>query len=302
MPRSHTDFEDVVMGLFPRASDARRALNVLREHHFSADEAAAAFRDPAPARVETERASVPVRGSGNWFGQLRQIYHGDDRNENAQPGAVIQAGPTEFDTMLSQLDLSSQDALVLNRDLDRGAAIVTVTAGSRNPEARALLEQYGARIVHSHDSKGRAVTAPEPEAVVTSTPFTSPREADPGHIQLFGEVLRVRKEKVDSGEVHVRKESVTRMETVEVPVTREQLVVERYDKSDHTAPENSIRVPLSEERVHIDKGTVLREEYRVGKRELTQSESVSDRVRRERLLIDDASDRNGTQANTDEIL
>jgi uncharacterized protein (TIGR02271 family) len=293
MPSSHTD-EAVVMGLFPRASDARRALNVLREHHFSADQAAAAFRDPAPARVETEQVSGPVRGSGTWFGQLRQIYHGDDRIENTQPGGGTQAAPAALDAMLSQLDLSSQEALVLNRDLDRGAGIITVTAGARNAEARTLLEQYGARIVHGHHSEGRAVTASEPGTVVTSTPFTPPQEADPGHIQLFGEVLHVRKEKVDSGEVHVRKESVTRMETVQVPVTREHLVVERSDDNGRTAPENSICVPLSEERVHIDKDTVLREEYTVGKREVTQNESVSDRVRRERLLIDDASARNST--------
>ncbi len=143
------------------------------------------------------------------------------------------------------------------------------------------------------------MTATDPGTVVTSTPFTPPQQADPGHIQLFGEVLRVRKEKVDSGEVHVRKESVTRMETVQVPVTREHLVVEHSDENGRTVPENSIRVPLSEERVHIDKDTVLREEYKVGKREVTQNESVSDRVRRERLLIDDASARNSTQTSTD---
>jgi uncharacterized protein (TIGR02271 family) len=295
MPRSQTDLEDVVTGLFPRASDARRALNMLREQHFSGDQAAAAFRDPAAARIETEPASVPVRGSGAWFGQLRQIYHGDDRMENTQPGGATKSAPAEFDAMLSQLDLSSQDALVLNRDLDRGAAIITVMAGARNPEARALLEQYGARIVHSHHPTGLAGTAQEPGTVVASTPFTPPQEAEPGHIQLFGEVLRVRKEKVDSGEVHVRKESVTRMETIQVPVTQEHLVVERSEDNGRTAPENSIRVPLSEERVHIDKETVLREEYKVGKREVTQNESVSDRVRRERLLIDDASARNSTQ-------
>jgi uncharacterized protein (TIGR02271 family) len=296
MLRSHTDPEAVVIGIFPRASDARRALNVLREHHFSAEEAAAAFRDPAPARVATEQASVPVRGSANWFGQLRQIYHGDDRIENTQPGGAAQAG---FGAMLSQLDLSSQDALVLKSDLDRGAAIITVTAGVRNPEARALLEQYGARIVHSHNQRGPAIAASEPATVVTSTPFNPPQEAEPGHIQLFGEVLRVRKEKVASGEVHVRKESVTRMETVQVPVTREHLVVERSDENGRTAPENSIQVPLSEERVHIDKDTVLREEYKVGKREVTQNESISDRVRRERLLIDDASARQSNQSSTD---
>jgi uncharacterized protein (TIGR02271 family) len=289
MPRSHTDLEAVVIGLFPRASDARRALNVLREHHFSADEAAAAFRDPAPTRVETH--SELVRGTDNWFGHLRQIYHGDDRTENTQSGGRPQAASPELDATLSQLDLSSQDALLLNRDLDRGAALITVTAGARNPEARVLLEQYGARIVHSQHSKDRAITA--------STPFTPPQEADPGHIQLFGEVLRVRKEKVDSGEVHVRKESVTRMETVQVPVTREHLVVERSDENGHTAAENSIRVPLSEERIHIDKDTVLREEYKVGKRDVTQNESVTDRVRRERLLIEDASPRNSTQTTNE---
>jgi uncharacterized protein (TIGR02271 family) len=289
MPRSHTDLEAAVIGLFPRASDARRALNVLREHHFSADEAAAAFRDPAPARVETEQ----VHGSGKWFGQLRQIYHGDDRIENTQPGVATPGSSPEFGAMLSQLELSSQDALALHNDLDRGAAIITVTAGARNAEALTVLEQFGARIVHSHRPNRQAIA--EQGTVVTSTPFIPPQQADPGHIQLFGEVLRVRKEKVGSGEVHVRKESVTRMETLQVPVTREQLVVEHSDEDGRTAPEDSIRVPLSEERVHIDKDTVLREEYKVGKREVTQNESVSDRVRRERLLIDDASARNSTR-------
>jgi uncharacterized protein (TIGR02271 family) len=302
MPRSHTDVEAVVIGLFPRASDARRALNVLREHHFDADEAAAAFREPAPARIAGEPVSTPGRASGKWFGQLRQIYHGDDRIETyPAPAAQVaaQGGSSEFESMLSSLELSPQDVQVLQSDLDRGAAIITVNAGARNAEARALLEQYGARIVHSHRPKELIATDPQPGAVVTSTPFNSPQDADPGHIQLFGEVLRVRKEKVATGETHVRKESVTHMETVQVPVTREHLVVEHSGESGRTAPGDAIRIPLSEERVHIDKDTVLREEYKVGKREVTQNESVSDRVRRERLLIDDASARDNDQTKRD---
>jgi uncharacterized protein (TIGR02271 family) len=89
------------------------------------------------------------------------------------------------------------------------------------------------------------------------------------------------------------------METVQVPVTREHLVVEHSGENGRTAPGDAIRVPLSEERVHIDKDTVLREEYKVGKREVTQNESISDRVRRERLLIDDASARDNGQTNSD---
>jgi uncharacterized protein (TIGR02271 family) len=195
--------------------------------------------------------------------------------------------------MLGEIDLSPQDALILDRDLERGAAIVTVRAGARNQEARALLEQRGARIVQGRRDREplTAIETTESKAatIVHSTPFNSSAEAAPDHIQLFGEVLRVRKEKVSNGDVQVRKESVTQMETVQVPVTREHLVVEHTDGSGRTDAEHAIRVPLSEERVHIDKDTVLREEYKVGKREVMQNESVTDTVRRERLLIDEAS-------------
>jgi uncharacterized protein (TIGR02271 family) len=171
--------------------------------------------------------------------------------------------------------------------LDRGGSIVTVKAGPRIEEARILLEERGARIVHARNPEAPAATATA-APVVSSAPFTVPQQADSDHIQLFGEVLRVRKEKVGAGEVHVRKETIPHMETVQVPVTREHLVVEHSDENGRADAENAIRVPLSEERLHIDKDTVLREEYKVGKREVTQNESVSDSVRRERLLIDDA--------------
>jgi uncharacterized protein (TIGR02271 family) len=286
-------FDDnaVVIGLFPYASDARRALHALHEYHFSSDQIVAAFREPGSARVEAEGASVRMRESGKWFSQLREIYRGDDRGVNRrgieQPGS--EAATTGFEAMMAQIDLSPREAFILDHDLDRGAAIVTVKAGARNQEARALLEQRGARIVRSrHDTESPTGTEPEPATIVHSTPFQPPQPAASDHIQLFGEVLRVRKEKV-SGDVQVRKEAVTHMETVQVPVTREHLVVEHSDARGRVDAEHAIRVPLSEERVHIDKDTVLREEYKVGKREITHNESVTDTVRRERLLIDDAS-------------
>jgi uncharacterized protein (TIGR02271 family) len=286
------DGESVVIGLFAYASDARRALHALHEHNFNSDQIIAAFRAPADSRAMLEEASAPMQSSGKWFGQLREIYRGEDGGiDRAGAGQIDpDVSTTGFEAMLAQIDLSPHDALVLNQDLDRGAAIVTVRAVSRNAEARALLQERGARIVHGrHDGESRTASESTSPTIVHSAPFNSPQQAAPDHIQLFGEVLRVRKEKVSTGEVHVRKESVTHMETVQVPVTREHLVVEHSDDSGRADSEHAIRVPLSEERVHIDKDTVLREEYKVGKREITQNESVSNTVRRERLLIDDAS-------------
>jgi uncharacterized protein (TIGR02271 family) len=292
------DDERVVIGLFPYASGARRAVHALHAHNFTSDQIVAAFRAQAGLAAEGGGAPVPMRGNSKWFGQLREIYRGDDGEGNR--GGFAEMGPEAttagFEVLLAEIDLSPQDALILDRDLDRGAAIVTVRAGARNQEARALLEQRGARIVQGLREREplaaiESIESMEPKAatIVHSTPFNSPAEAAPDHIQLFGEVLRVRKEKVSNGDVQVRKESVTQMETVQVPVTREHLVVEHTDGSGRTDAEHAIRLPLSEERVHIDKDTVLREEYKVGKREVMQNESVTDMVRRERLLIDEAS-------------
>ena len=85
MLRTHTDVEPVVIGLFPNASDARRAMKALREHNFSAQEITAASREPGP--VEVAQGSLPPRSSSQWFGQLRQLYHADDRVEDTREAA-----------------------------------------------------------------------------------------------------------------------------------------------------------------------------------------------------------------------
>jgi uncharacterized protein (TIGR02271 family) len=286
--------EPAVIGIFSYPSDARRALGMLHERQFASEQLNAAFREPTAAGAATEdptaAGSGAGHGSGAWFGQLRRIYRGDrppvEREGDAESGAFAstQGG---LEQMLESLELAPGETALLRRDLEHGGAIVIVHAGERNPEAQALMEARNGRILQSRSRKS---PLPEPSGieVVDSAPFAPPQPAQPDRIQLYGEVLRVRKEKVSSGDVHVRKEKVTRMETVQVPVTREHLVVEHSNKTGIPGGEGVIRIPLSEERVHIDKDTVLREEYKVGKQEVTHTEPVSDTVRRERLLIEDA--------------
>jgi uncharacterized protein (TIGR02271 family) len=89
--------------------------------------------------------------------------------------------------------------------------------------------------------------------------------------QLRGEMLRTYKERIKRGEVRLHKEVVTENQTVQVPVTREELVVERTPASGPAATaeigrDQEVRVPLSEERVRVEKQPVVNEEVRVGKR------------------------------------
>ena len=113
-------------------------------------------------------------------------------------------------------------------------------------------------------------------------------------VELREDELHARKQMVEVGEVEIRKEVVTEMRTIEVPVTREELVVERRPAGQ--APDRpagggeTIRVPLREEEVTIEKRPVVYEEVEVGKREVRDTERVAREVRREVADVEAAGD------------
>jgi uncharacterized protein (TIGR02271 family) len=89
---------------------------------------------------------------------------------------------------------------------------------------------------------------------------------------------------------------VTENQTVQVPVKREELVIERRPVNENTASakdirEEEIRVQLSEERARLDKSTVAREEVSVGKKPVEQVRDLTGDVRHEELVVDDETKR-----------
>ncbi len=116
-------------------------------------------------------------------------------------------------------------------------------------------------------------------------------------LHLREEQLRVNKERTQAGEVRVGKDVVEEQKTITVPVTREEVVIERTpgdgQPDEHDIGERSeetIRVPVSEERVSVEKVAVGTEDIRVGKREVTEQRQVTDTVRREEARIEHEGD------------
>lgn len=112
-------------------------------------------------------------------------------------------------------------------------------------------------------------------------------------LHLHEEQLRATKERAQAGEVRVGKEVVEEEKTVDVPVTREEVYVERrpgdqqpdaHAFDEHTG--QTIRVPVSEETVEVEKVPVETEEIAVGKRIVQDTERVTDTVRREEARIE----------------
>ena len=113
----------------------------------------------------------------------------------------------------------------------------------------------------------------------------------PQNVQLREEELRPRTESVQAGEVGLRKEVVTEQRTMDVPVTREEAVIERHPVEPRPASGDiqegeAARVPLREERVQVEKQPVVTEEVSIGKRQVQETEQVSGTVRREEARVE----------------
>jgi uncharacterized protein (TIGR02271 family) len=114
-------------------------------------------------------------------------------------------------------------------------------------------------------------------------------------VQLREEELRARKEGREVGQVGIRKEVVEEEKTLEVPVTREEVSVERRPVDRRPADRpigegETIEVPVYEEEVTVEKRPVVYEEVGIGKQAVQETERVSDTVRREVADLDARGD------------
>ncbi|WKA56540.1 YsnF/AvaK domain-containing protein [Planococcus shixiaomingii] len=127
---------------------------------------------------------------------------------------------------------------------------------------------------------------------------------DEERMLLHEERLSVDKERVQTGEVNVGKHVVEENQSIEVPVEREEVYVERHavneeaDDTEAFQENDTIHVPVSEERVNVTKKEVVTEEIVISKRKVQDTEQVNETVRREVAEIDeDTTDFNDKNTN-----
>ena len=116
----------------------------------------------------------------------------------------------------------------------------------------------------------------------------SPRAAESAKIQLHEEELKPHKEFVETGQVRVRKEVVSEVRTIEVPVQREEMIIERRTPTGEYI--SDIRIPIREEQIKVEKHAVVKEEVNVSKRTVQETERVSGEVHKEVIHIEHEGD------------
>lgn len=251
---------------FRDPADAERAISELSAAGFSKKDIGVALRDES----ETNNQTAASKSEG-LVQRFRSMFSAKERDEYESSDAI---------DVLDHMGLSEEQGRYFRNALRSGGVLVTVNAGSRIGEALSILRRTNAITTENIASQQFAQTG-----AGQTKDFESQR------LQLLGETLRIHKERVQRGEVKVRKEVVTERQNVEVPVTREEVVIERHPVQGREAGnasfgEKEIRVPVSEEQVRVEKRPTVREEVSVGKRAVQNTKTVSDDVRHEELRVD----------------
>ena len=122
--------------------------------------------------------------------------------------------------------------------------------------------------------------------------------ATPDTLKLLEERLMVSKERFVAGSVEVGKRVETRQEQVSVELEREEVVIERHAVTDARPVEGAVlgadsqtlHIELEAERANVSKQAFVTEEVTVGKREVTDSQTVTETVGKEVLEVTRSGD------------
>jgi len=212
----------------------------------------------------------------------------------------VRKGGSGITNSLENLGLPEDEATFYNGEFESGRTVVVVNTRDRQQEASQILSRDGG---YDYASRSGQTTGTSSYAN-TAGQATDYNTQAGQNVQLREEQLRANKQSVESGAVGLRKDVVSEQQSFDVPVNREEVVIERHAASGQPSDTpigegETYRVPVREEQVTVDKQPVVREEVSLGKRQVQDSQRVSDTVRREEARVERQGDVNVRGDDTD---
>jgi len=213
------------------------------------------------------------------------------------------------------LGIPKEEAEYYEGRVQQGSTLVTVDAQGRDAEARQVLLNAGAEDLQAQGYGGgyderQVATAPMTQTVQTqvqqpmtnqlATPATNDADI---RVPVVEEELVVGKRQGELGRVRIHRDVVEEQQSVDVPLQRERVTVERVAVSGTSGAnlgdafqERDIDVPVMGEEAVVGKRVREVEEVRLHKEAVTEQQQVSDTVRKERVIVDGV-DNQGTATN-----
>jgi uncharacterized protein (TIGR02271 family) len=165
-------------------------------------------------------------------------------------------------------------------------------AGTTGPETAGTV---GAGMSMGDTESGEFREHERDDEGVTQSRGDDLEDRDELRVQRSEEELRAGTREREAGAMRVRKRVRTDRERIEVPVRHEEVSVERVPVSGEATEaqigEDEVVVPVTEEEVVVDKRAVAKEEIRVRKDVVEDTEVVEEDVRREEVDVEDGTER-----------
>jgi len=171
---------------------------------------------------------------------------------------------------------------------DAGSGTGTATTGTTGEYRTGTSATTGEYRTDAQDDDGRGAVGRDVSGPTTDDAMTRSEER-----------LNVGTRTEEAGRARLRKYVVTEQQQVTVPVSREEVRLEREPITDANVgramdgpaiSEEEHEVTLQAERPVVDKETVPVERVRLSKETVTDEETVGDHVRKEQIEFDDADD------------
>ncbi|GAC1623516.1 MAG: YsnF/AvaK domain-containing protein [Ktedonobacteraceae bacterium] len=292
---------------------SRRTVIGVFDESAMADQAVQSLEDAGFSNAQIHRHGH--QAAGGFMAGLKNLFGGDSARDDVNA--------REF----TDMGVSNEEAQYYENESQGGRHIVSVRADGREQEAMEILRtngayNYGTRrggsgIVNTAERYDNTTTATRTgdTAAYDNTRQTGAREGyadvnadETRRMRLREEQLDVNKQRVQTGEVGLHKEIISEEKIIDVPVTHEEAYIERRPVTDATINDTTpigesetIRVPLSEERVNVNKNTVVTGEVQIGKRNVEETRRVSENVRHEEARIERDGDMPIRGAENDRI-
>lgn len=304
-----------VIGVFHEREQAREAIEALKDDGFAPDAISILSPDKQATQDMAEETGTHagsgaatgavagglLGGLGGWLLGIGALaipgigpFIAAGAFASALGGAAIGAGVGAIAGALAGMGVPKDEADYYEGEVKSGRTLVAVRANGRYAEAQRLLRQHGAYDIESRDAASAAGVTGRPAMDLGAAAV--PTSKGEQTVQLREEELQARKQTVQTGEVSIGKEVVSEQRTLEVPVTREEVFVERRAVEHRPADRpiddrgQTIEVPVREEEVSVEKRPVVYEEVELGKQQVQRTEQVSGTVRREEARIEREGD------------
>lgn len=267
-----------VYGSYSNTGKARRAIDQLFEQGFTSSEIKVVSNTDLGGELNYTQGDVEKDDKGLWD-KIKDAFTSDDYDENYW-----------------ERDLDNDERTALQgykSNLQSGEIVILV-----DDQASSYTTQFEQTVPGWNPGENEDLGLDRDIDLDRNLDLDRDNLNDEEVIELKKEKLNIDKEEVKVGEVDVKKVVKEETQTVEVPLEKEEVIIERRSVGDREVRDGEgissdsfkdgeeIHIPIKEEQVNVNKKTVVDDEVVIRKDKYQENKTITEEVKHEDIEVE----------------